>query len=248
VRGGADSVDTMKWAALVEQSRATARTVTSGSPGTWFYLSELLITTALVHSTSSSLSSQLLRQVSTNLTQMGRGAGRVLFLSAFLFGSTHVLAPVLTVAVVSIPLERWVGTARWLVVMVLGHVGASLVTTVGIWADVRSNRGGASLVQAIDVGPSYALMAAAGFLIFAAPRWSFRAALAVALGVYLARPFFGGYTFTDAGHAAAACIGAGLWSVLGPGVTARTNRRRATRGSAPRSSSRSVTGPVPMPT
>ena len=108
------------------------------SPGTLIYLLMLLVATAVVRSTSPSLSNELLREVSTNLTQMGRSTGRVLLLlSGFLIAGSSQVIVALWFALVYAPLERWVGTWRWLAVVVVGHVGATLVTTFGIWADVR---------------------------------------------------------------------------------------------------------------
>ena len=194
-----------------DQVRGATIAAVRRSPGTHIYLFVLLVTTAVVRSTSPALANELLRQVSTNLEQMSRSAVRVLFLSAFLLGGSGVVVSVLMFAAIYVPLERWVGTWRWLSVVVVGHVGATFVTTFGIWADVRSHRGTTSLVQAIDVGPSYGLMAGAGYLLAGVPWPRARiAGLLVFLG-FLARPFFAGSSFADTGHAAAGCIGVAMW-------------------------------------
>jgi hypothetical protein len=190
------------------------------APGTHTYLLILLVTTATVRSLHPALASQLLRQVSTNLTQMGRSAGRVLFLSAFLLDSGRWFVEVVLFTVVYVPLERWVGTARWLLVVAAGHVGATLVTTVGIWADVRSNRGGLGLTRTIDVGVSYGFFAAVGFLSFAFQSLRWRVLYGVAVGGFLGYQLGRHHSFTDAGHAAALSIGAALFLVLGPGLKA----------------------------
>lgn len=195
----------------LDRVRAATADVVRGSPGTHIYLFVLFVTTAVVRSTSPALSNELLRQVSTNLEQMSSSAVRVLFLSAFLLGGSGYLVPLVMFALVYVPLERWVGTWRWLSVVIVGHIGATFVTTVGIWADVRSHRGTTSLVQAIDVGPSYGFMAGAGYLLAGVP-WP-RARIAAVAGflVYLSLPFFGRSNFTDTGHAAAGCIGMAMW-------------------------------------
>jgi hypothetical protein len=190
------------------------RDIAQRSPGTFVYLLVLIVTTAVVRSTSPSLSNELLRQVSTNLEQMGRSAGRVLLLSGFLLGNSSVLPAVACLTAIYVPLERWIGSWRWLSIVVVGHVGATLVTTVGIWADVRNHRGTTALVQAIDVGPSYGLMAATAFLVAGVPWRGMRASLLVALTAFLVVPFLDGPTFTDTGHAAAACIGAVMWLLV----------------------------------
>jgi hypothetical protein len=208
-------------------SRATASYVRR-APGTHIYLLVLFVTTATVHSTSPELSNQLLRQLSTNLTQMGQSSGRVLLLSAFILtgGSWWGwLYEALLLCLVYVPLERWAGTARWLAIVAAGHVGATLVTTVGIWADVRHNPGGASLTRTIDVGVSYGRMAAAGFLVFALrPRW-WRALGVAGLAALTVPALVRTHTFTDVGHASAGLIGMSLWLVLGPGVERRPRFR-----------------------
>ena len=204
---------------IVLRFTVVVRDIARRSPGTLVYLLVLLVTTAVVRSTSPSLSNELLRQVSTNLEQMGRSAGRVLLLSGFLLDSSAALGAVVLFAVIYVPLERWIGSWRWLSIVVVGHVGATLVTTVGIWADVRNHRGTTALVRAIDVGPSYGLMAAVAFLLVGVPRRGLRLALLGLFVAYLAVPFFGSPTFTDTGHAAAACIGAAMWLLVPAGAT-----------------------------
>ena len=63
---------------------------------------------------------------------------------------------------VMVPVERWIGTYRWLAVFAAGHIGATIATTVGIWLQVRSGTGASNLVYPIDVGVSYGLFAVSG--------------------------------------------------------------------------------------
>jgi hypothetical protein len=207
------------------------------APGTHIYLLILLVTTATVRSLHPALATQLLRQLSTNLTQMGRSAGRVLVLSAFLLDGGRWLTQAVLFTAVYVPVERWVGTARWLLVVAAGHVGATLVTTVGIWADVRSNRGGLALSRSIDVGTSYGFYAAAGLLMFAFRSVRLRVVYGVGLGSFLGYQMVRSHTFTDVGHVAALLIGASLYLVLGPGIKARaaahSSRSSAMPGARP---------------
>jgi hypothetical protein len=224
------------WAQSLDRLGGAVARYVRRAPGTHIYLLVLFVTTATVHSTSPELANQLLRQVSTNLTQMGQSAGRVLFLSAFILSGESPVGWVfeaLLLCAVYVPLERWVGTARWLLVVVAGHVGATLVTTLGIWADVRHNPGGASLTRAVDVGVSYGRMAAAGFLVFALrPPW-WRALMVAAVAALTVPALVTGHTYTDVGHAAAALLGASLWMVLGPGVARRPPLRLPLRTRLP---------------
>lgn len=194
------------------------RSLLRRSPGTSVWLFTSLVTTAVVRSTTSALSSELLRQVSTNLFQMGRSGLRVLFLSAFLFGQGGFLFLVAWFLAVSLPVERCIGTARWLTVVVAGHVGSTLVTTVGIWADVRHNRGATALVQTIDVGPSYGLYAVTAFAVVGLADRRVRAIAMLVLACALASPFFGTPTFTDTGHVSAAVLGAAWWLLVPTGA------------------------------
>ena len=173
------------------------------APGTHVYLVVLLVTTGVVKSLHPVVADALLRQLSTNLTQMGRSAGRVLFLSAFLLDGGRWITQAALFTAVFVPLERWIGTWRWVLVVATGHVTATLVTTVGIWADVSSHRGGLALTGTIDVGVSYGFFAAVGFLNFGIRsvwlRCVYIAGFAAALGYQLLRY----HSYTNAGHVAA---------------------------------------------
>lgn len=186
------------------------------APGTHIYLLVLLVTTQTVRSLHPALASQLLRQASTNLTEMGRSSGRVLFLSAFLLDGGHWIAQAIAFSAVYVPLERRAGSLRWLAVVIAGHVGATVVTTVGIWADVRSNRGAAPLTHAIDVGVSYGLISAAAYLALSLRTRVLRRSAFGALATALCYTMIRSHTFTDAGHLAAMVIGAAMFMVFAP--------------------------------
>ena len=184
------------------------------SPATHVYLFVLLVTTAVLDTVDARLATALLRQLSTNLREMSRDAFRVLLLSAFLLDGSHWFREVAMVSVVLGSLERRVGTMRAVAVAAVGHVGATLVTTVGIWANVSFGHGGGALVRTIDVGASYVLLAGAGALVMRIRKWP---GLARALlVVWVVVPFAQGHSFTDAGHLAAACIGATFIEVIDP--------------------------------
>lgn len=195
---------------------ASVRRWIFAAPGTHIYLLILLITTETVRSLHPTLASQLLRQASTNLTEMGRSSGRVLLLSAFLLDDGHWLPHALLLSAVYVPLERWAGSVRWLTVIAAGHIGATLVTTVGIWADVHSNRSAVALTHAIDVGVSYGLFAGAAFLTFGFGQRLLRLGARVALLGVVGYPLVRFHTFSDAGHIAAVAIGGACYAVLEP--------------------------------
>ena len=193
----------------------------SAAPCTHVYVLILLVTTAIVRSLHPVLATELLRQTSTNLSQMETAAARVLFLSAFLLNGGRWAVELMVFGAVSVLLERWAGSWRWFVVVVAGHVGATLVTTIGIWAAVRSHRDAVQLARSIDVGVSYGLYSAAAFLTFGLARRSLRVGARVALVSMLGVALVREQSFTSAGHVVAICIGAATYVLLAPGLSRR---------------------------
>jgi hypothetical protein len=119
------------------------------------------------------------------------------------------------------PVERWIGTYRWLATFAAGHIGATLATTVGIWLQVREGAG-LSLIYPVDVGASYGVAAAAGVIAYRLRRpWS--GVWLAALAVWLGWPIVHQGTFTDWGHLVACGIGLAMGPLVRPD---RTDRRR----------------------
>lgn len=188
---------------------AAARRVVSRSPATSIYLFVVTVTTLMLQSVDSQFADQLLRQQSTNLVQMSRDAPRVLVLSAFFLASRTFTVELLIAVVVLAVAERMLGTARWFVVAVAGHVGASVVTTIAIWLQVRWGYSDASVVYPVDVGVSYVVAAEAAALLVRCNRRGRVAAGAVTL-LWFGLPVLTNRTFTDAGHLVAFAIGLGV--------------------------------------
>ena len=209
------------------------------APATHAYVFTLLVTTAVVHTLDRRVADELLRQVSTNLYEMGRDALRVLLLSAFLLDGPQWLSQVLLVSIVVGTLERRIGTSPMIVLVTVGHFGATLVTTAGIWANVRFGHSGGDLVRAVDVGASYVMFAAAGAVVMGLGRWrrSAQVGLALEVGVPLALR----HTFTDAGHVAAAAIGASFVVVLAAASLHAVPRQPTSAGGDPQHGRDTVT-------
>jgi rhomboid family protein len=192
----------------------------AAAPGTYILLLILAVTTLVLRGVDAPTTTRILRHQSTNLFQMSRDAPRVLVLSAFLLDNGRLLAQAIQFTIVLAPVERWIGTYRWLATFAAGHVGATLATTVGIWLQVREGAG-RSLIYPVDVGASYGVAAAAGVLVYRLRRpW-----MVVWLGfvaVYLGRPVITSGTFTDWGHLIAFGIGLAMGPLVRPD---RTNRR-----------------------
>ncbi len=174
----------------------------------------LAITIWLLSSLDSHTADVLLRSVSTNVVEMSRSAPRVLVLSAFVVSGGNLLVFLAQFAVLHLPAERWLGTRRWLAVIVAGHVGASTITTVGIWLLLRSGHEDRALVYPIDVGVSYTLAAAAAALVYRLQR-PLRVVVVVVLAVWLrVDRWVTAPTFTDVGHACAFAIGLAVTPLL----------------------------------
>jgi len=198
------------------------------APGTHVLLLVVAVTTLVLRSVDVPTATRILRHESTNLVQMTRDAPRVLLLSAFVLDHGRVLVELAQFTVFLVPLERWVGTYRWMLVFAAGHVGATLATTIGIWLQVRSGAAGRALVYPVDVGVSYGLFAAAGVVVSRLPRPASRLC-AGGLCAFLASAVLRSGTFSDWGHVVAFGIGLALAPLVRPDAPPAT-RRHADRG------------------
>jgi hypothetical protein len=91
-------------------------------------------------------------------------------------------------------------------VFILGHVGATLVTALGVYVWTDNGAHDRHLLHTVDVGVSYGLYAIAAVLIYRLPpRW--RIPYGLMLVVSLAIATFFDATFTDIGHLCAVGIG-----------------------------------------
>src|SRR5437660_5300959 len=139
------------------------------APGTYVLFLVVTVTTLVLRGVDASTATRVLRQQSTNLLHMSTDAPRVLVLSAFLLDQGHLWKVLLIFTAVLVPVERWIGTYRWMAVFAAGHVGATLATTLGIWMQVRTGVGDRELSYVVDVGVSYGVAAVAGVLVFRLP-------------------------------------------------------------------------------
>jgi hypothetical protein len=194
--------------------RAVA-TYLARAPGTHVLLLVVSVTTLMLRGLDATTATRVLRESSTNLVLMSRSAPRVLFLSAFLLDHGHLIVELALFTVLMVPVERWIGTYRWLGVFAAGHVGATLATTIGIWLEVRSGVAGRALVYPLDVGVSYGLAAVAAVLSRRLPR-PLGELMAIGLGGWLVFGVVYNGTFTDWGHLAAFAIGFALAPLVRP--------------------------------
>jgi hypothetical protein len=186
--------------------RPTVFAYVRGSPATFISLSLLLITTWVLLGSSDQVVDLLLREHSTNLHQLRIDPVRVLVRSAFWAPGYAILGWAALFSLVLAPAERWLGTRRWAIVFVAGHVLATLGTAWGLSLAIRYGWASRQLENSVDVGVSYGFAAVAALFTFRLSgvwRWLWTLVLvATAVTALLV-----GQTFTDAGHLLALGIG-----------------------------------------
>jgi hypothetical protein len=186
------------------------------APGTLIYLFALLVTQLSLSTVDDHLARRLLISESTNLVNMRRVPIQVLIGSAFWIDGNTVLVCVALVAllVVLVPLERWVGTPRWLVAIAAGHIGATLLTLVATSCLLRRGLLSPAVAHASDVGVSYVLLSGLGLLVYRIPARLLRLAAAVLVVAGLAAVLVADREIADLGHLLSFLIGLGLFPLV----------------------------------
>ncbi|MFI1091810.1 rhomboid-like protein [Streptomyces sp. NPDC020917] len=231
---------TLPRAALVQRRvtpgrvfRAAADRVRS-TPGTHTWLLVLAVTSAVAAGLSPRLRSYLLHHVSTNLVQLHTHPVRVLFASAFWIETpSALLFYAVLFELVHATAERWLGTARWLLVAAIAHIGATLVSQKAVFFGIRDARLPRSLAHTIDIGVSYGLAGVVGVLAYRVP-WPWRWGYLAGVLAFFTYPVLNRGTFTDLGHLTAVLIGLCCYAFTPPGRKAasappRSRPRRSTR-------------------
>ncbi len=176
------------------------------SPATFLYAVVIMLTTWIVAGSNQRLASALLRDQSTNLSNLRHHAIDVLLRSAFWSGSSYALPTIALLAVVLAPAEFWLGTRRAILVFAIGHIGATLLTAAGLQLALHFGRAPQGIERTIDVGVSYGTVCVAGVLAYRLPapwRYAWAAGL---LGVFGLKAGLSG-DFADYGHVAAVLLG-----------------------------------------
>jgi hypothetical protein len=208
------------------RARAYPRT----APGTLIYLFTLLITQLTLGTVDDRLGQRLLLSESTNLHNMARVPLQVLIGSAFWFDTDTTMSTVTFVVLLLVlaPVERWLGTGRWLLTVVAGHVGATLITLMATAYVVRHGLLAATAAHATDVGVSYVVLAALGVFTYRLPRSSYRVAWALVAAGGLGAGLWSTHGVPDLGHLSAFLIGLACYPV------ATFRRRGLSEPAAPR--------------
>ncbi|ACU70766.1 conserved hypothetical protein [Catenulispora acidiphila DSM 44928] len=177
------------------------------APGTYLWLVALFGVSRYVRRLPAERATKLLEANSTNLARLRQAPLKVMVTSLFFTTGTSWLFYAVTYSVFHAPAEHWLGTWRWLVVLGLAHVGATLLSEGWVAREIRAGRLPRSERMAADYGVSYAQAGAAAVLTYRIPEpWRL---------LYLAALIaFYGYgwvknrrDFTAIGHVCAVAIG-----------------------------------------
>lgn len=176
------------------------------APGTYLWLAALLGTTLAVHRLPPDRARALLTRNSTNLTRLRAAPIKVLITSGFFIAGADWWFYAAVYSLFQAPVEHWLGTWRWLAVVLIAHVGATLVSQGWLALRIRRGRLPEELRDVDDYGVSYALagsMALLTFVIDAPWRYVYLPCVLLFYGTDYARR----RDFTGLGHVTAVLLG-----------------------------------------
>ncbi|MER5949660.1 rhomboid-like protein [Streptomyces sp. NPDC001904] len=219
----------------------TARTAVGSwlrsAPGTYVWLTILLVTTIVMRQMAPDTLDAFLGARSTNIHALSTHPFRVLVQSALWIDGSSWLPYAVLYTLFHAPAERWLGTARWLLVLGTAHVGATYISEGALLWAIRHGHAPVSMVNTLDVGVSYALAGVVAVLTyrFARPwRYGYAAGVLVVYGA----PLITGRSFTDLGHFASVLIGLACFPLTrnrpGTGWSPSAALRRIRAGSGAR--------------
>ncbi|MBY8886716.1 hypothetical protein K7472_17850 [Streptomyces sp. PTM05] len=195
------------------------------SPGTHVWLLVLAVTSGVIAVVSPGVRAFLLHHNSTNLVQLREHPLRVLVVSALWIETpSGFLVYFVFFELVHATAERWLGTWRWLTVVAVAHVGATLVSQQAVRLGIRYERLPRSMAHTVDIGVSYGLAGVAGVLTYLVPRpwrWGYAAGVLAFFGWSVVT----GRTFTDLGHFTALLLGFACYALTPAAGRGRGGRR-----------------------
>ncbi|GGP69445.1 rhomboid-like protein [Streptomyces melanogenes] len=181
------------------------------SPGTHIWLLVIAITSIVIELSSQGLEHYLLHRNSSNIHELTKHPAQSLFTSAFwIENPSSFLLYLVLFELVHAPVERWIGTLRWLIAVAAAHVAATLVSQEVVLWSIKNHEVPKRMAHVVDIGVSYGLAASAGLLVYRLPRpwrWLYLACVVAFFGI----PLLTGGTFTDIGHGVALAIGLACW-------------------------------------
>ncbi|MEZ0066002.1 hypothetical protein ABIA32_002011 [Streptacidiphilus sp. MAP12-20] len=202
------------------------------APGTYIWLLVLGLNTLALTQMSPRYKHWFLATHSTNLAGLSHHPVKVLISSAFWTETPSFLFWFLLFNLFLVPAERWLGTARWLVVVVLAHVGATLISEGAVRLLIDAHALSRREEFVVDIGVSYGLSGGVGVLVWAFARpwrwWYLGLSTAFFCGLLAV-----GTNFTNLGHLCAYLIGVACYPITrgrrGGGWTPALFRQRINR-------------------
>ncbi|MFJ9518330.1 rhomboid-like protein [Kitasatospora sp. NPDC101801] len=189
----------------VRALRAVGRYVRA-APGTYCWLLLLAVTSFVVARMDPANLEWFLGKRSTNIEQLRAHPVHALLASAIWTEQAAFPFYFVIFNVFHVPVERWLGTRRWLTVALTAHVLATLISEGIVAWGVDAGRLPANLATTVDVGVSYALAGVEGVLTYRfAGRW--RWLYGGGLLFFYLLPLITSHTFTDLGHFCSVLIG-----------------------------------------
>jgi hypothetical protein len=176
------------------------------APGTFVWLVILTVTTYFISHINPEFRDRFLRRRSTNLHELSTDPIRVLITSALYIDGGGMWIYYILYNIFHVPVERRLGTVRWLAVVIAAHVGATYLSEGAVYWEVRHGYLPRSAIFTLDIGVSYALAgveAVAAYLIVAPWSYGYAGALILYYGYHLVA----GNSFTDLGHFSSIMIG-----------------------------------------
>ncbi|MEU1074499.1 MULTISPECIES: rhomboid-like protein [unclassified Streptomyces] len=181
------------------------------SPGTHLWLLVIAITSVVLELSSRDLGHYLLHRNSSNIHELTQHPAQSLFTSAFwIENPSSFLLYLVLFELVHAPVERWIGTVRWVAAVAGAHVAATLISQEMVLWSIRNHEVPRRMVHVVDIGVSYGLAASAGLLMYRLPgpwRWCYLVCVVAFFGV----PLLTGGTYTDIGHAVSLAVGLACW-------------------------------------
>ncbi|WP_405839942.1 rhomboid-like protein [Streptomyces platensis] len=181
------------------------------SPGTHIWLLVIGITSLVIAAASEGLGQFLVHRTSSNIHELNEHPLPSLLISGFWIERPEsFLLYAVMFELLHANVERWTGTARWLLTVGGAHIAATLASQELVLLAIEGHRLPRSMTHVVDIGVSYGLAAAAGLLTYRLrPPWRYGYLAGVL--VFFGIPLLTGATFTDFGHAIALAMGFAAW-------------------------------------
>ena len=196
----------------LRQAAKSVWTWVRSAPGTYIWLLALLFTTLFLRRLPEHVQEHFLGRRSTNLHHLAEDPIRVLFSSAFWLEGGGWLGYLVLFTIFHATAERWLGTWRWLCVVVIAHVGATYLSEGVLYEGIRHGYVDSSAANTLDVGVSYGLAGIVGVLVYLiAKPWRY-VYLAGAL-IFYAVPLIFATNFTAVGHMSALLLGLACYPI-----------------------------------